>query len=253
MKIGILETGKVNPALVPDHGEYVPMFRDFLHLADTSVEVEGWDVIDAGRIPASPHDADGWIVTGSAHGVYDGLPWMEPLKAFLRETYAAKVPIVGVCFGHQILAEAMGGKVVKSDRGWGAGVHSYRLEDGAPEWMAGGRGTVNLHAMHQDQVVEKPEGARVIASSEFCDYAGLAYGDADGDRAMSIQPHPEFDASYEAGIIHLRRGGSGIPDDVADRALGTLEGGVDNALFAGWVVSFFRQALARRGAERESA
>lgn len=249
MKIGILETGKVNPDLVPEHGPYVPMFRDFLHRADPSIAVEGWDVVDAGRLPASPHDADGWIVTGSKYGVYDALPWMEPLKAFLRETCAARVPVVGICFGHQILAEAMGGRVVKSDRGWGAGVHSYRLEPGAPDWMAEGDDTVHLHAMHQDQVIEKPEGARVIASSAFCDYAGLAYG----DHALSIQPHPEFGTAYQADLIRLRRGGDGIPEERAEAALASLETGVDNDRVAGWVVSFFRRAMEKSGAERKSA
>ncbi len=251
MKIGVLETGKVNPALVSDYGPYVPMFRDFLHKADPTIEVEGWDVVEEGRIPDSPHAADGWLVTGSKFGVYDPEPWIAPLKDFLRETYAAKVPIVGICFGHQILAEAMGGKVVKSDRGWGCGVHTYALE-GLEPWMTGpARDQLNVHAMHQDQVVEKPPGARVIASSNFCDYAGLAYG----DHALSIQPHPEFDAAYEADLIRLRAsaGGAGIPEDVAARALRTLESGVDNDVLAEWIVAFFRRAAGKGGAERESA
>ncbi len=237
MKIGILETGKVNPDLVPAHGPYVPMFRRFLHSADPTIEVEGWDIVDGGRIPASPHDADGWLITGSKFGVYEPLPWIEPLKDFLRETYAATVPIVGICFGHQILAEAMGGRVVKSERGWGCGVHSYRLAGSEP-WMTDAQGTLKVHAMHQDQVIEKPEGARVIASSEFCEYAGLAYG----DHAFSIQPHPEFDAAYERDLINLRQGGDGIPEDIAERAIRTLENGVDNDLLAQWIVAFFRRA-----------
>jgi len=248
MKIGILETGKVNPDLVPAHGAYVPMFRNFLHRADPTIEVAGWDIVDEGRIPASPRDADGWIVTGSKHGVYDPLPWIEPLKVFLRETYAARVPIVGICFGHQILAEAMGGKVVKSDRGWGCGVHDYRLEGREP-WMTSARETMRAHAMHQDQVVEKPEDARVIARSEFCDYAGLAYG----DYAISIQPHPEFDAAYEGDLIRMRQGSDGIPDEIAQRALRTLESGVDNEVVADWVVAFFRRAVTQSEQERKSA
>lgn len=248
MKIGILEAGKVNPALVPDHGEYVPMFRDFVHRADPTFDVEGWDVVDAGQIPSSPHDADGWIVTGSKFGVYDDLPWIEPLKAFLRDTYAAKVPIVGICFGHQILAEAMGGRVVKSDRGWGCGVHRYALTGSEP-WAPGAQGSIRVHAMHQDQVIEKPPGARVFASSEFCEFAGLAYG----DQALSLQPHPEFDAAYEADVINLRRGGDGIPDALADQALKSLQSGVDNDRVVEWIVAFFHAAFERAAEQRKSA
>jgi len=248
MKIGILETGKVNPDLVPAHGPYVPMFANFLHRADPAIVVEGWDVVDEGRIPASPHEADGWLITGSKFGVYDNEPWMEPLKAFLREAHAAKVPLVGICFGHQIMAEALGGKVVKSDRGWGCGVHTYDVKNGEP-WMADApRDTLRIHAMHQDQVVEKPDDARVIASSAFCDYAGLAYG----DHALSMQPHPEFDAEYEGDLIRLRTGNDGIPGDTAERALGTLAGGVDNDVAAKWITTFLRRAVAA-AAERKSA
>lgn len=241
MKIGILETGKVNPKLVAEHGHYVPMFEAFLQRANPGFTVKGWDIVDAGHFPTSPHDADGWLVTGSKFGVYEALPWMEPLKAFLRGTYAAKVPIVGICFGHQILADALGGKVVKSEKGWGCGVHAYHMT-AAEEWMAGNvPQNIRVHAMHQDQVVEKPADARVIAASEFCPHAGLAYG----AHALSFQPHPEFNAAYQADLIHLRRGGEdGIPDPVAGEALCSLEGGVDNDTLARWVTEFFQRGAA---------
>ena len=242
MKIGILETGKLPPDLLDRHGPYDTMFGRMIHKVDDTIRIVNRDVVEANDIPASPHEADAWIITGSRHGVYDPLPWIEPLKDFLRTAHAAKVPMVGICFGHQILAEALGGKVVKSDRGWGAGVHTYDIEAREP-WMSGDRATVDIHAMHQDQVIEKPADARVIASSKFCDYAGLAYG----DHAISMQPHPEFDAAFQDDIITVRRG-SVIPEDVADRALGTLENGVDNDLVGTWIVDFLKRATQRKSA-----
>ncbi len=242
MKIGIIETGKLPPDLLDRHGPYETMFGRMVHKVDPTIEIINRDVVDAGDIPASPHEADGWIITGSKHGVYDPLPWIEPLKDFLRAAHAAKVPMVGVCFGHQILAEALGGKVVKSDRGWGAGVHTYDI-DAREAWMSGDRATIDIHAMHQDQVVEKPADARVIASSDFCEYAGLAYG----DHAISMQPHPEFDAAFQGDIITVRRG-SVIPKEIADQALSTLPNGVDNDLVGTWIVDFLRHATQQKSA-----
>ena len=134
MKIGILETGEVAAELKARHGDYPAMFAALLGALDPALDFATVRVV-AGEMPASPRQVDAWLVTGSRHGVYDDLPWIEPLKAFLRACLAERVPVVGVCFGHQILAEALGGRVVKSDRGWGLGVQDYELT-ARPKWMA---------------------------------------------------------------------------------------------------------------------
>jgi len=242
MKIGVLQTGSVPEEMVERHGPYVAMFERMLQRADPSFTTVLWDVNAAGEIPASPQEADGWIITGSRHGVYEDHDWIEPLKTFLREAHAARAPLVGVCFGHQILAEALGGKVEKSDRGWGCGIHHYSLNERAP-WMDDTKGSIAIQAMHQDQVVVLPEGATVLAHSEFCPYAALAYGET----AMSIQPHPEFDASFEREILELRRGDV-IPEALADEALEKLDGPTDSDMFGRWIVNFFRHASAHQSA-----
>lgn len=239
MKIGVLQTGTVPEELIDRHGPYVAMFERMLQRADPSFSVALWDVNEKREIPDSPFAAEGWIVTGSRHGVYEDHPWIDPLKTFLREAHEARAPIVGICFGHQILAEALGGKVVKSDRGWGCGIHEYRLRD-HPGWMDPQKDTIAIQAMHQDQIVQLPPGASVIAESPFCPYAGLAYGET----AMSVQPHPEFDAEFERGIITARRG-SVIPEELADQALAGVDGPTDSDLFGGWIVNFFRHAAAQ--------
>src|SRR5699024_3696885 len=127
-------------------------------------------------------------ITGSRHGVYDKLPWIEGLKDFLRRARAAPVPIIGICFGHQIMAEAFGGRAEKSAKGWGIGVQEYAVHAGAPGWMAGAPARVTLHALHQDQVTAIPSDAVCLASSPFCEFAMLAYGDRDVPDAISIQP-----------------------------------------------------------------
>ena len=239
MKIGVLQTGTVAPELVDEHGSYVTMFERLLQRADPSFSTVLWDVNEKHEIPSSPEEAEGWIITGSRHGVYEDHPWIDPLKDFLRATHAAHVPMVGVCFGHQILAEALGGKVEKSDRGWGCGIHEYSLRD-QPAWMDEAKDTIAIHAMHQDQIVKLPPGATVLAESPFCPYAVLAYGEA----AMSIQPHPEFDGAVQRGIISLRRG-SAIPVETADAALSGIDGATDSEMFGRWITNFFRHATSQ--------
>jgi len=184
MKIGILQTGHVPDALQEAHGNFDAMFRTLLD--GRGFTFQTWYVVD-GELPERPDDADGWLITGSRHGVYESHDWIAPLEEFLRKTYAANVPIIGVCFGHQILAQALGGKVAKYDGGWSIGAVDYPGGD-------------RIMAMHQDQVLEPPDDAETIASTDFCAHAMLAYG----DRALSIQPHPEFTAAFMDDLLTAR-------------------------------------------------
>jgi GMP synthase (glutamine-hydrolysing) len=223
MRIGILETGDVAESLRVPHEDYTKMFG---HLLDG----HGFEFVAyrtyLGELPDSPGDCDGWLITGSRHGVYDDLPWIAPLEEFVRAVYAAKIPLVGICFGHQIMAQALGGKVVKSDKGWGAGVQRYRSAETG--------GEIAVLASHQDQVVEKPADAKVIASSEFCEFAGLAY---DGP-ALSYQPHPEFSKEYMAGIFGMRRGES-YSHEFAEARLAELDAALDSDWMGKRIARFF--------------
>ena len=212
MKIGILETGLVREALADRFDPYPAMFESFLGQAQRGLEFDAVSVI-RGDVANSIHDCDGWLITGSRHGVYDNLEWMAPLQDFIREIAEARVPLVGICFGHQIIAEALGGKVVKSDKGWGVGLHRYRV-DQAHLWMDARPQHVDIYAFHQDQVIDLPPSAQVFLSSEFCPYAGLSYDDS----IISVQGHPEFEASYMTALLDMF-GGSLIPAEVdaADR------------------------------------
>jgi GMP synthase-like glutamine amidotransferase len=245
MKIGILETGEVHPDLRDRHGDYPAMFEALLGAVDPSLSFTTVRVV-AGEMPASPGEADAWLVTGSRHGVYDGLPWIEPLKAFLRACVAARVPVVGICFGHQILAEALGGRVVKSDRGWSLGVQDYELT-ARPGWMAGLPDRFAVRALHQDQVVTLPPGATVLARSPHCAFAALAYGDPEAPDAVSLQPHPEFGPEFMDELLALRAG-TAFPVEAAAAARASLSRPVESAAWARLIVDYLRRAAEARAA-----
>ncbi|RMA40940.1 type 1 glutamine amidotransferase [Rhodophyticola porphyridii] len=204
MILGILQTGHASDEIRQTHGDFDSMFRRLLdgHGFDFRV----FNVVDM-EFPDGPAAADAWLVTGSKHGAYEDHPWIPPLEELIRAIRAAERPMVGICFGHQVIAQALGGRVEKFAGGWSVGRQSYRI---------GGK-TFHLNAWHQDQVVDLPAGAEVLGQSDFCANAVLAYG----PRILTVQPHPEFDAAIMAGLI-THRGPGIVPEDQLTQAAADL-------------------------------
>jgi GMP synthase-like glutamine amidotransferase len=226
MKLAILETGFPPADLVSSFGDYPTMFEQLL---GPGFEVETFDV-QAGKLPADPAAHGAYLVTGSPAGVYDPLPWIAPLMEFIRA--AKDRPMVGVCFGHQVMAQALGGQVIKSPKGWGAGLHSYDVVRPQP-WTNGER-KVAIPASHQDQVVVQPPASEVVAKSDFTPFAALAWTDRP---AISFQFHPEFSVAYAKALIEKRYDRVNAPD----AALASLDAPNDNDRVGAWIRSFLTE------------
>ncbi|MDX7952712.1 type 1 glutamine amidotransferase [Lichenihabitans sp. Uapishka_5] len=230
--IGILETGTPPHSLAARHGRYDAMVRALL---GETMPTRSYDV-QAGILPASPEDHPAYVITGSSAGVYDPLAWIAPLKRFIQQAHG-RTRLVGICFGHQIMAEALGGRVEKSAKGWGLGLQSYEVVAPAP-WM--GEATparIAVVASHQDQVVAPPPGATVLATSAFTPHAALLYP---GGTAVSMQFHPEFTRDFAAELVELRR--TALPDGAADQAIASFDGISDAARVGGWIRAFLAAA-----------
>jgi GMP synthase-like glutamine amidotransferase len=226
MQIGILQTGQAPDALKGDLGDYPDMFQRLL--AGHGLTFRTWHV-EAMDFPSSIHDAEGWLITGSRHGAYEDHPFIKPLEDFIRAAYAAHVPMVGICFGHQIIAQAMGGRVERYAGGWAVGAQDYDF---------GGK-TVTLNAWHRDQVVTKPDAAAVIASNDFCTNAALLYD----DRALTVQAHPEFAPAFVDGLMRTRGPGL-VPDDLMAAARARLDQPLADRAMAAQIAAFFKQPRA---------
>lgn len=215
--IGILETGRTPIELASSYPSYAQMTADWL--TPINGEVSIYPIMD-GITPPAPEQADLWAITGSKCGVYEDHPWIPGLIKFVQDakTYG-KTKMLGICFGHQLIATALGGTVIKSDKGWGIGIHRYSTAPW-PEHLGKAPKELAIAAFHQDQVIEPPPGSQIIARSEFCNFAGLYYPGF----GMSIQPHPEFDVNYEESLIKLRHASGLLSDEIAKPALETLRG-----------------------------
>lgn len=228
MKIGILLTGHAPDETKRVLGDYATMFARLLNGHGHDFEFETYKVVD-NEFPASVVDCDGWLITGSKHGAYEDHAWIPPLEDFIRGVRDAKLPMIGVCFGHQIIAQALGGTVVRSDQGWIAGPQSYDF-DGSE---------VVLNAWHQDQIITLPEGATVIASAENCPYAALLYD----DQILTVQAHPEFPAEMVDGLLKFRAPGV-LPESLITEVAKTLATPLNDRDFGARMAGFFKETKA---------
>ena len=239
MHIGILKTDAVRPEWVSEFGEYPDMFERLVLAADPSATFSVWDV-EEGVYPSDSDvdTVDGFIITGSKSSAYDDKEWIRNLERLVQELHAKRKKMVGICFGHQVIARALGGTVAKSEKGWGVGVNVYNVSglpvQGDDEVRDGGSGFLKLVASHQDQVTVLPPGARTVVSNDHCENAGFVIG----EHVLTLQGHPEFSAEYSEAIMAFRHDMIGA-ERVAQGRASLVTHQHEGPRVARWMVGFF--------------
>ncbi len=226
MKVGLLECDDVVGRFPEIKGGYREMFAALL----PGFTFRYYEA-HRGQLPSSPKECDAWMCTGSKYSVYDGTPWIADLAAFIRSL--GETRFVGICFGHQMLAHAMGGEVAKAKQGWGVGVLPLNILK-KESWMEPPLAQVRMQHMHQDQVRKLPEGSVLLGSSAHCEVGMFRVGET----MLGIEGHPEFTVDYGAALIRARRALIGEPG--AQRALDSLKGKTDGPAIGRWIERFLR-------------
>jgi GMP synthase-like glutamine amidotransferase len=227
--IGILACDHVSAELdtAARGRDYDAMYTEMLQSADAAITTRTYDVVN-GELPATPDECDAWIITGARYDAYRDEPWIVALRAFVRSVHEHRARLVGVCFGHQVVAHALGGRAENTGT-WKAGPQLLHVEP--TPWFEGGSVTIN--AMHQDVASEVPPGGRTIAKGDTAEHPMYLVDDT----ILCVQDHPEYDPAYIAGLVEARRPrmGDSITDDALER-IATEP--VDNATVARWIADF---------------
>jgi len=232
MRIGILLCDNMEPAFKKAHGEYPDMYRAWLTSAQAELDFNVYDLTQ-GHFPSDINVCDGYLITGSQYSVYDAIPWIEQLHDFVRLLYVENKKMLGICFGHQLIANALGGRVIKSPHGWGVGISEQQIIIRKP-WMQPGLDTVTLCRSHQDQVVLLPDNAEALAGNNFCPYYMLQVG----SNVITIQGHPEFSKTYTQALLEKRQQNLGAV--CYQQGMQSLSMPVDGLIVAQWFYNFLK-------------
>ena len=233
-EVGLLECDHVGGPLREIGGDYSDMFRGLLSGAAADLELVTYDVAD-GRFPDDPARHPAWLITGSSYSVFDYEPWIGRLLDFIRAVHAGGQRLVGVCFGHQAIAAALGGSAARSDRGWGVGVHAMDVLT-TRDWMQPPQQQVRLVMSHQDEVLSVPPGATVLGQAQCCGIAMFEHG----DRMLGIQGHPEYSTEYASALLETRL--DRIPAELVEAARTTFTDQTDATVISEWIARFLGQS-----------
>lgn len=237
MHLGILQCDSVPPELRERFGDYPAMFMDLLQPVNASLQFSVYDM-PHGEFPHAVDACDAWLLTGSKASANDEEDWIRRAEELIAERHRQRLPMIGVCFGHQLIAKALGGRVVQAD-GWGVGVHTQRIVEHQP-WMQLQAHELALIVSHQDQVAELPPEATRLATHAFCpnDMCQI------GDHILTFQGHPEFSKAFSQALMDRRR--DSIGEQTYRQGVDSLSTDLDSTVAARWIVRFLQAAVTAR-------
>lgn len=230
MKIGIFECDYMPDNLQSDFISYPEMLIRSFDENNCNFEYKVYEST-YNQFPKDINECDAYITTGSLHSINDGFLWITKLEEFVRQCQKKKKTLVGICFGHQLLAKALGGEVKKNELGLGLGVIENHIMKQEP-WMVPNQTRLNMIISHEDQIVKMPDGARLLASNSHCRNFMLQID----DNFLGIQGHPEFNNDFICDLIKVRE--DIIPYDKVKTAYESFSKTPDNSLVIQWIINF---------------
>lgn len=237
MRICILETDILRPQLIEQYHGYGRMFRQLFERQSITAQFDVFNVVE-GCYPEADQAYDAYLITGSKADSFGTDGWILTLREYLLSRYQNGDRLIGICFGHQLLALMLGGKTERAAQGWGIGVNRYQLLE-QPEWMSPALESLDMLVFHQDQVTELPDNATLLASSAFCPNAAYSIG----DQVLCFQAHPEFVDDYELALLNLRR--EFLGEARYQQALASMSQPHQGVVVAEWMLRFAGQARAQ--------
>ncbi|MGL1935592.1 MAG: homoserine O-succinyltransferase [Fibrobacterales bacterium] len=234
MKLALLKCDTVVPELIGIDGDYDDLFTHAFHSVSLGVTIDTFNV-HAQEYPIDYTTYDAFVISGASASAYDDLPWIHRLEEYIEILHATEQILIGICFGHQIIAQALGGVVIQSDKGWGVGSQDVAIHSNE-QWMFPKADSFAIPLSHRDQVETLPQDAKCIGSNEFCPHSVFTMRNT-----LCFQGHPEYSIAYATALYNLRKKSIGI--ERVESGIRSLHAKHDNLLVLSWIIEFIRISL----------